>query len=194
MIKIAIVGNIASGKSQVEKILIEKGLKVIDSDRINHEILENDIDTISKIKLAFNEIDVLEDEKISREKLGKIVFSDSLQKQKLEAILHSKIFENIQKFFDENVSEKMVFVSVPLLFETKQEKIFDKIIFVSADEKIRLKRLIERNNYTEEYAIRRINSQSNEQEKIKKSDFVIYNNSDLEALKVQIDSILNSLK
>lgn len=194
MIKVAIVGNIASGKSQVEKILLDFGYKVIDTDKIAHELLENDTNTILEIKSVFAGDDICIDEKISRDKLGKIVFSDVSKKQKLESILHRKIYEKVEDFFIKNSFEKVVFVSIPLLFETNKEKMFDKILFISADEKIRLKRLIKRNNYSEDYALKRINSQADEQEKISKSDFVIYNNSDFKSLKVQIDSVLNSLK
>lgn len=194
MIKVAIVGNIASGKSQVEKILLNLGYKVIDTDKIGHELLENDINTISEIKSVFVDDDIYTDEKISRDKLGKVVFNDISKKQKLESIMHRKIYDKVEEFFVENSSEKVVFVAIPLLFETNQEKTFDKIIFISADEELRLKRLIQRNNYSEEYAKKRINSQSDEQEKIKKSDFVIQNNADLISLKVQIIKVLDSLK
>lgn len=193
MIKVAIVGNIASGKSQVEKILLGFGYKVIDTDKIAHELLENDINTISEIKSVFVDDDIYTDEKISRDKLGKVVFNNTSKKQKLESIMHRKIFDKVEEFFIENSFEKVVFVAIPLLFETNQEKTFDKIIFISADEELRLKRLIQRNNYSEEYAKQRINSQLVEQEKIKKSDFVIYNNSDLQALKHNVEDVLNSL-
>ena len=70
---------------------------------------------------------------------------------------------------------------------------FDKIIFVSADEDVRLKRLIERNGYDLKYAKIRIASQQKEAEKLKKSDYIIYNNSDLISLQKQVISILNQL-
>ncbi|MCD7779069.1 MAG: dephospho-CoA kinase, partial [Candidatus Gastranaerophilales bacterium] len=169
MIKAAITGNIASGKSQVEKILLSKGYKVADTDKINSFILMTDLSAIKEIKEAFDKDDILDDNNnISREKLGKIVFSVGWKKVKLEEILHKRINERVEKFFEENSSEKIVFVSVPLLFETKQQDKFDKIIFISADEDIRLKRLIERNNYSREYAKIRIKSQEREEEKIKK--------------------------
>lgn len=193
MIKVAIVGNIASGKSQVEKILLDFGYKVIDTDKIGHELLENDINTISEIKSVFADDDIFTDEKISRDKLGKVVFNNTSKKQKLESIMHRKIFDKVEEFFIENSFEKVVFVAIPLLFETNQEKTFDKIIFISADEELRLKRLIQRNNYSEEYAKQRINSQLVEQEKIKKSNFVIYNNSDLKTLKRNVEDVLSSL-
>lgn len=194
MIKVAITGNIASGKSQVEKILISMGYKIADTDQINHFILASDIKTINKIKEEFKDDDILDEQgKISREKLGKIVFSVGWKKIKLEEILHNEINKKLEEFYIENRDKEIIFVSIPLLFETKQENKFDKIIFVSADEDIRLKRLIERNGYDKNYAKIRIASQQKETEKLKKSDYIIYNNSDLISLQKQVINILNQL-
>jgi dephospho-CoA kinase len=99
----------------------------------------------------------------------------------------------MQEFYKQNQFEKVVFASVPLLFETKMENLFDKIILISADEDIRLERLIERNNYTRQYAQIRINSQMPETEKIKKADYVIYNNSDFMNLRKQVLRVLTQL-
>ncbi len=194
MIKVAITGNIASGKSQVEKILLSSGYKVADADKINHFILLTDLSAINEIKDAFKDDDILEENgAISRKKLGEIVFSCGWKKVKLEEILHKRIKSKINKFFEENINEKFVFVSIPLLFETKQEDDFDKIIFVSADEDVRLKRLMQRDNYSQKYAKVRIASQQKETEKIKKSDYIIYNNSDFNTLRKQVNDILNEL-
>lgn len=194
MLKVAITGNIASGKSQVEKILLSLGHKVADTDKINHFILSSDSSAISEIKEAFSFDDILDDNgAISRSKLGNVVFSDIQKKRKLEKILHKRINKKVDEFFEENKNEKIVFIAIPLLFETNQQNKFDKIIFISSDENIRVKRLIERNNYSLEYAKTRIASQDKEFDKIKKSDFVIYNNSDLVNLKKQVNDILNHL-
>lgn len=194
MLKVAITGNIASGKSLVEKFLIKSGFKVIDSDIIVHQILEFDKDTIKKIKELFSSDDILDEKgNISRDKLGKVVFSNIKKKNALEQIIHIKVKEKIDNFFELNKEERFVFVSVPLLFEANFDKFFDKIIFISAPEDIRLCRLINRNNYSIEYAKKRIKSQECENEKIKKSDFVIYNKSDLKTLEEQIKNILNKL-
>ena len=194
MLKVAITGNIASGKSLVEKFLIKSGFKVIDSDIIVHQILEFDKDTIKKIKELFSSDDILDEKgNISRDKLGKVVFSNIKKKNALEQIIHIKVKEKIDNFFELNKEERFVFVSVPLLFEANFDKFFDKIIFISAPEDIRLSRLINRNKYSIEYAKKRIQSQAREEDKIKKSDFVIYNKSDLKTLEEQTKDILTKL-
>ena len=85
-------------------------------------------------------------------------------------------------FFSENNKEKIIFVVAPMLFESGFNKYFDKIIFVSSDVNMRLDRLIKRNNYSKSYALKRINSKFHESEKIKKANYVIENNSDLDTL------------
>ena len=194
MIKIAITGNIASGKSCVEKLLSDAGYKVADTDKINHSILSDDNDAIKTIIKAFSQDDILsQDMKLSREKLGKVVFADAHKKNILENILHPIIKKRVDEFCDMNKSEKFIFISAPVLFECGMDKDFDKIIFVYAPDEIRLKRLIMRNNYSKEYAIQRMQSQENQDSKVKKSDFVIYNDSDFENLKHQIDNLLLKL-
>ena len=193
MKKIAITGNIASGKSQVEKILDDLNYVVLDTDKVNNDLLLKDEETKQEIISAFKNYDITDNKNISKEKLGNIVFNNKQEKEKLENILHKKILEKINFYEKENQNEDFIFVSVPLLFEANWQKYFDKIIFISADENIRLSRLIKRNNLTKEQALSRINSQDKEENKIKKSDFVIYNNSDLISLKNQVNTVLNKL-
>lgn len=193
MLKIAITGNIASGKSQVEKRLEDLNYIVLDTDKINNDLLLNNKQTQQEIISTFKNYDITDNKNISKEKLGNIVFNNKIEKTKLENILHKRILERIEKYCQEFSNQKMIFISVPLLFEAKWEKYFDKIIFVSADEKTRLERLMARNNLTKEQALLRINSQEKENDKIEKSDFVIYNNSDLSNLNNQINDILSKI-
>lgn len=179
MIKVAITGNIASGKSAVEKILLEKGYKVFDTDKIAHEILKNNED----VKNIFGTTD--------RKELGKIVFDNQEKLKQLEEIIHPKVKEEILKIFE--IEEEIVFISVPQLFESGFDKLFDKIIFISADERIRLERLMKRNSLNLEDAQKRISAQLNENEKIKKSDFLIENNSNIENLTEKIDEALKNI-
>ncbi len=178
MLKIAIVGNIASGKSTVEEIIKSNGYKVFDTDKIAHKILE----TNAQIEKLFGTT--------NRAELAKIVFLDSEKLKKLESIIHPEVKNELEKIF--NLEEKFVFISVPQLFEAGFETLFDKIIYVTAKESIRKERLIKRNNYTPEEAQRRIDAQKEDGKK-EKSDFIIDNNNSILELTEQVNNILSIL-
>lgn len=190
MKKIAVCGNIASGKTTVQKFLEEKGYKVLDTDDVSHKLL-----TVKNKELfdTFKSYDVFENGEFSRYKVGQLIFSDSIARQKISSIMHPQIADEIKKFFEANKSEKLVFVGIPLLFEAGMEYLFDKIIFVYADDDIRLERLLKRNNYTLEHAKARMYSQTSQIAKLNKCDFIIKNNSDIESLKFSIDNLLREI-
>lgn len=191
MISIAIVGNIASGKSTAENVLRKKGYKVFDSDIIAHEVLE---DLSEKILEAFKRYDILENGKISRQKLGALVFNDKNLKEKLENIVHPEIKDRLKKIFEENKLEKYIFVSIPLLFEVRWRNLFDKILFIYTEDKIRLNRLMQRNNFTKDEALARIKSQLPQEEKVKVSDFIINNNHSIDVLQKYIERFIIQLE
>ncbi len=194
MRKVAITGNIASGKSEVEKLLFASGFKVLDTDSVAHDILENDEEAKKEIVSIFGK-DILDGNNlISRAKLAEIVFNDKDKLIRLERIIHPKVFRKIGEFFNENKNNGICFVSVPQLFETKTQMAFDKVILVTASEEIRKKRLIERNNISEEDAKLRLSAQMKDSEKIKQSDFVIYNDKDLNYLKDQVLAMVTLLR
>ena len=190
MIKVAITGNIASGKSTVQEILVRKGFKVYDADKIGHKILE---DNPNPIINAFSSFDILENNKISRKKLGKIVFENDDLRKKLENIIHPEIKKEILRIFEQNKEEKFVFVGIPLLFEAKMDSLFDKIIVVCTEENLRINRIINRDNLSREDALKRIKSQMPQSEKIKLSEFTIENNTDIKDLEINIEKILNQI-
>lgn len=191
MIKFALCGNIASGKSTVQKLLENQGYIVLDTDKVAHELLTVNN---SELFLEFKKFDVFENGEFSREKLGKLVFTNKEIKQKLENILHPQIREKIKEFFEQNQNEKYLFVGIPLLFEANMTDLFDKIIFIYADDDIRLKRLLLRNGYSVEYAKARLNSQMRQEEKTQKSDYVINNNGSIEELNVNIIKLFEQIR
>lgn len=191
MIKFALCGNIASGKSTVQKLLENQGYRVLDTDKVAHELLTVNN---SELFLEFKKFDVFENGEFSREKLGKLVFTNKEIKQKLENILHPQIREKIKEFFEQNQNEKYLFVGIPLLFEANMTDLFDKIIFIYADDDIRLKRLLLRNGYSVEYAKARLNSQMRQEEKTQKSDYVINNNGSIEELNVNIIKLFEQIR
>ena len=187
MIRIAISGNIASGKSTVENILIKNGYTVYDTDKLSHEILEN---LKSKVLEKFKGFDIVENNKISRKKLGNLVFNNSELKLQLENIIYPELKRKIQNIFAKKQNEKFIFVSIPLVFEVGWENLFDKILFVQANDEIRLKRLMARNALSLSEAQSRMDSQINQDLKISKSDFIICNNGDTINLQKQVDEFI----
>lgn len=190
MIKIAIAGNIASGKTAVERFFKEKGFDVIDTDKIGHEVLNIHADEIIK---AFEGEDISTNGAIDRQKLGAIVFSSYHARKKLENIVHPVIRQRIEEYFEVHAGEKVILVAIPLVFEAKMEDLFDKIIFVFADDETRLERLMARNNLSQEDAMRRINSQMSQFMKLEESDYVFHNNGTLENLRNQVNDFCHKI-
>nr|MCR5265415.1 dephospho-CoA kinase [Cyanobacteria bacterium RUI128] len=131
--------------------------------------------------------------KLSKEKLGKLVFNNNDLKLKLESIVHPLIKEEIESAFNVYADEEAIFVSVPLLFESGLESLFDKIVFIKSDYDIRLKRLIVRNGYSKEYAKIRLAAQADQEDKAQKSDYVIENNGTKEDFQKKIEKFIESI-
>lgn len=195
MLSVGLTGNIASGKSIVESYFEKKGISVINADDVTHELIDKYRNIQQRIKKLFENEDILDENgAISRAKIGKIVFSDQDKLEELENILHPAVIKKIEEFFDEKRSEDIVIASVPLLFEIDIQPMFDKTILVCADKKIRLQRLMNRNGYSLEHALERINSQISQEEKRNIADFIIENNNDILELELQINKIIERLR
>ena len=194
MIKIAITGNIAAGKSAAEKLLSEQNFSVADTDKITHFLLENSKEVNEKISYCFKGYDIFKESRnIDRQKLGKIVFNNKELLKKLEDIVHPAVIDEINLFFEKNTDKNAVFVSVPLLYECNLSHIFDKVILIYANDNIRKKRLTEKRGFSPEDAENRMKSQMPQEEKIKSADFVIYNNSDLLNFSKQLNSVIKEI-
>ncbi len=185
MKRIAITGNIASGKSQAGNILKDMGYKVFDTDYIAHNILDNSLEVIE----TFKDYDILENSKISRKKLGNIVFNNKDLKTKLENIIHPLVKQEIDRLFNEYSQEKYVFIIIPLLFEANMQDLFDEIILIYCNDTLRLERLMERNNLTKEEAQLRIDSQLNQDEKASKCNHIIKNETTLNNLEIELKKL-----
>ena len=192
MLKVALTGNIASGKSQVEQYLNSFGIPTIDSDKIVLN-LYTDIDFAQKLQNNFPNYDIISDKKIDKQKLAKFVFQDKKFKSNLENFVHPYVLKEIQNFCTKNSDKPLVIVAVPLLFECGWQKYFDKIILVTAEEKTRLQRLLTRNNLFLTDAQNRIDAQLKQETKIAFSDIIIENDGTLADLKIKTQQILGIL-
>ena len=193
MIKLAITGNIASGKSLIESLLHEEGIITIDTDKIVHDLLSQDKEIIKKVNNLFD-TDVKDKEgKIDRKKVGNIVFHNKNKLEKLEKILHPAVKNIVEKFFQENKNEKIIAVSVPQLYEAGWESFFDYVLLVIADDKIRIERLIKRTGLSKADAHTRLAAQLPQEVKAAKANFLINNSGDIESTRSQLKIILAKL-
>ena len=189
---IGITGSIACGKSTVSNYLKSKGYIVIDADKIGHEALDDDY-VKEKLILAFGN-EILEDNKINRQKLGELVFGNSSNLNVLNSIIHPEIRKKILEKIDKNNDKELIFIDVALLFEAKFDDLVDKIIVVYVDENTQLTRLMKRNSISKKEALSRRVSQMSPIEKAKLGDYTVNNNLDVINTYEQVDKVLSELK
>ena len=189
---IGITGSIACGKSTVSNYLKSKGYTVIDADKIGHEALDDDY-VKEKLILAFGN-EILEDNKINRQKLGELVFGSSSNLNVLNSIVHPEIRKKILEKIDKNNDKELIFIDVALLFEAKFDDLVDKIIVVYVDKNTQLTRLMKRNSISKKEALSRIVSQMSPIEKAKLGDYTVNNNLDVINTYEQVDKVLSELK
>ena len=189
---IGITGSIACGKSTVSDYLIAKGYTIIDADKLGHVALTSN-DVKRKLAEKFGE-NILENNEISREKLGKIVFGNTENLKNLNSIIHPKIKELILKLQEKHKDEDLVFLDIALLYEANFVDLVEKVVVVYVDEEVQLERLMTRNSLTKEEALKRIESQMSPQEKASLGDFVINNSYNKEETFRQIEEIIERLK
>ncbi|WP_454949005.1 dephospho-CoA kinase [Gemella sanguinis] len=189
---IGITGSIACGKSTVSNYLKSKGYIVIDADKIGHEALDDDY-VKEKLVLAFGN-EILEDNKINRQKLGELVFGNSSNLNVLNSIIHPEIRKKILEKIDKNNDKELIFIDVALLFEAKFDDLVDKIIVVYVDKNTQLTRLMKRNSISKKEALSRIVSQMSPIEKAKLGDYTVNNNLDVINTYKQVDKVLSELK
>ncbi len=194
MIKIAITGNIASGKSLIESFFRKEGFITADTDKMTHNILANNQTIIQKICNIFGSEIKNEQGYIDRKKLGNIVFNDKNKLKQLENIIHPEIKIEMQECFNLHKNESLVAICVPQLYEAGMENFFDYVILITANDEIRIKRLLQRNNLTEKEALIRIKAQMPQEEKKAKADFIIENNGNIEETELLFKNILTKLK
>ena len=188
---IGITGSIACGKSTVSNYLLEKGY-TIDADKLGHIALTSE-DVKRKLAEKFGD-EIIENNEISREKLGKLVFGNEDNLKILNSIIHPKIKKLILKLQDEHKDEQFVFLDIALLYEAKFVDLVERVIVVYVNEKVQIERLMSRNSLSKEEALSRIKSQMSSEEKAALSDYSIDNSDTIENTYQQIDEILEKIK
>jgi len=195
MITLGITGGIATGKTTVARIFTSWGVKVIDSDRLVHQLVQPKRKTWRRVVDLFGDFIVRKDNSIDRRKLGEIVFNDPSKRKSLENIIHPEVKKLIRRKLVsyEKRGEKIVAVEIPLLFEANMEDMVDKIVVVVRKTSLQQQTLRKNKELSEEDVLKRIGAQLPLEEKIARADFVIDNNGSLAETEGQVRELLNKV-
>jgi len=180
---IGLTGGIASGKSTVSRTVASLGAKIINTDEISHQIIEPGQPAWADIVKFFGNEVVNPDNTINRVKLGAIVFQDPASLQQLNSFTHPRVMERLRtdlRQIEDEQPEAIVFMEVPLLYETNMEKLCREVWVVWVGSETQVVRLMARDNISRDDAIRRISSQMPLEEKAKRADKVIDNSGTVE--------------
>jgi dephospho-CoA kinase len=194
MLLVGLTGSIATGKSTVAGILKGMDCTLIDADEIARDVVRPSSMGLKALCCQFGRDILTGSGELNRSYLGKIVFHDPVARAKLNHILHPLITERMQEEIQRHHHKEIVFVDVPLLFETGLDAMMDYIVVVYADEATQRDRLMGRDHLTGEEAGQRIAAQMPVAEKVKKADFVIDNTGLPEQTEQQVRKLLTALK
>jgi dephospho-CoA kinase len=192
MLRVALTGGIATGKSFVLSRLKDLGIAVIDADDVVHEALGPGTPTTNAIVSRFGSGFLKPDGGIHRARLGVEVFRDSHVRRQIEAIVHPVVYESIRTWFH-TLDRPMGVASIPLLFETGREKDFDFVVVTVCPPDVQLQRLLERDGMSDDEARQRIAAQMPAEEKAGRGDFVILTGGTKQATNRQVDDLLSTL-
>lgn len=187
MLKIGLTGGIGSGKTTVAKIFESLGIPIYYAD-FEMRCLINTHPGIKKSIIQNFGIDSYIDGELNRKYISNLVFNDSKNLELLNSITHPFLAQDVQNWFNKQITHYAIEESA-IIFETGIEKNFDYIIGVTAPENIRIERVIKRDKLSKEEVLKRIDKQMNDEEKMKKCNYVIVNYGDIENLNIQIKAI-----
>ena len=175
-LRIGITGGIGSGKSLICKIFSILGVPIYDADSAARTLMTTDSILINQVKREFGDSSYELDGSLNREYLSREVFNDAIKLKKLNQLVHPRVAVDSESWIERNKTRPYVVKEAALLFESDANKLLDKIIVVTAPERLRVQRVLDRDETrTEEDVVKIIHNQMSEEEKIAKADFVIRN-------------------
>ncbi|NGX59089.1 MAG: Dephospho-CoA kinase [Chlamydiae bacterium] len=193
--KIAVTGGLSCGKTTVCQLFQKKGAYIVNADAIVHQLFSPQ----SPIKKQLIELlgeEIFQDAQVDTAKVAAKVFSNKEILAALEALLHPKVIEEIEKQYNQVQKRKeytVFIVEIPLLYEIKKAHLFDTIIAVISDPKIAKKRFKEKTKYSAEEFEKRMTHQLPTSEKSARADFTIENNGSYAELESQVISIYQQI-
>lgn len=193
---IGLTGGIATGKSTVSSMLIRKGALLVDADVIARDVMLPGHPVLAEVAAYFGQDVIQADGQLDRKMLGEIIFNDDKKRLALNGITHPAIRREIRKQmadYESAYPDRLVVVDIPLLYESELQSLFEKVMVVYVPREQQLRRLMDRDEITEERAESRLNSQMNIEQKKQMADYVIDNSGTLAETSQQVDELWNRL-
>ena len=184
---IGITGGIGSGKTAVTDFFTGKGITIVDADLAARVVVEPGKPALTDITNRYGN-DILSDGQLNRRQLRTIIFDDDTERQWLENLLHPLIREQIIVEFTEARSAYVALVS-PLLLETDQHQLVDRILVVDVPEQVQIARTMNRDDMNEAQTRKIISSQMPREERLKRADDVIDNSGTLSQLHQSLEQL-----
>ncbi len=195
MLVIGLTGPTGAGKGEVASVFARYNIPVINADRVYHELISPPSSCLQELAEVFGKDILLSDGSLDRRALGGIVFNDHAARERLNAITHRYVMEEVktrmERFRREGVP--VAVFDAPQLFEAGAHKACGAVISVLADRQLRLERIMTRDGITAEAGMRRILAQKSDEFFKANSDYIIENNGNVELLAPQIHRILVEL-
>ncbi len=189
---IALTGGIGSGKSTVARRWVELGATEVDADVLAREVVAPGSTGLALVAKQFGSEVLAADGTLDRAALAKIAFSSEENRKLLESILHPLIQQlALEKV--EGLSGIIVY-TIPLFVESNSKLKFDKVVTISCDEAVRVKRLVESRGMSEGEAISRISAQASDAQREAISDIVIDSNCTMAELVSRADAVFGTFK
>ncbi|MBD5114370.1 MAG: dephospho-CoA kinase [Ruminococcaceae bacterium] len=190
---IGLTGMSGAGKSTACKLFRQAGFEIIDCDIICREIVEKGKPCLKEISAAFGNEILTDDGSLNRHALGKIIFSDSHKRLKLNGIMYPYVsYSIIKKLVYSNA--KYSVLDAPTLFESGMETVCDIIVSVAADKNILIGRIVKRDGISEELAEKRLDSQHDIYFYKERSDFLLMNNGSEKEFFEEVNKTINFIK
>jgi dephospho-CoA kinase len=189
-----LTGGVGMGKSTAAEFLRARGAQMVDTDELARQLVLPGQPALAEIQTEFGKKVIAPDGRLRREKLAEIIFGDAAARKKLETVLHPRIRERWQAQIEawRKENHKLAVVVIPLLFETRAESSFDKIICVACSAATQHERLLAR-GWTPEQIKQRLAAQWPVEQKISRADFVVWTDGALDVHAQQLERIFVKL-
>jgi len=182
---VGMTGGIGSGKTTVANGFSALGVPIIDSDQLARELVEPGQPALDEIIAVFGKASITRDGQLNRAYIRQQIYADAVLKSRLEAILHPKIRQRIRSLLAD-IREPYCIVVIPLLLETGQTDLVDRILVVDAPEKEQLARVAARDSLSDNTIMAIMQTQADRNTRLQAADDILVNDSDLESLTERI--------